>query len=177
MEKKNKSATNASAELHFASSLNLEQAVILVGDIADEHHQVTLTEVSPNEFQFHIDYLPEQSKLAEISGTLQRWNGTETKIDADGTVYRMEDTSSSRSNTTVILSSISLTIAGSSLAIAAGQSQLIIPIFFAAVALGYYFFSSEEDDNPQTVLFRHRDYLLQRLIDTFKSAGDVDSLS
>ncbi len=177
MNKKSKSTNNTLAELHFVSSLRLEQSVMLVGDIADEHHQVTLTEVSPHEFKFHIDYLPETSKLAEINGTLLRWNGTETKIDADGEIYRMEDSNSSKSTMPAILSSAFLTFVGTGFAISTGASGLALLIIIGGVGMTYYAISSDEDDNPQTiVLFRHRDYLLQRLIDAFKSVGEVEAI-
>lgn len=175
MIQKSKSKSNSFAELNFVSSLQLEQSVILIGDIADDYHQVTLTEVSSDEFKFHIDYLSEKFKVAEIKGTVQRWNGTETKLDANGEVLRLEASNSTKSQTEFVLSRIFLTFVGLGIAVFTGLGWLAVPIF---IALGVSLYTSIDklDENPQTILFRHRDYLLQRLIDAFKSAGDVEAL-
>ena len=176
MNTKSKSAQNENAELHFVSSLQLEQSVMLIGDMADDHHQVTLTEVSPDEFKFHIDYLPEQSKLAKINGTLQRWNGTETKIDADGDVLRLETGNTQRSHIAYILGTLLVTVGASGVAIIGEVAWLVVPIIISGIGTGFYTTLKTDDDNPRVVLFRYRDYLLQRLIDAFKTTGEVEAI-
>lgn len=176
MIQKNKSKSNSLAELNFVSSLQIKQAIKLIGDIANDYHQVTLTEVSPDEFMFYIDYLPEKSKVAEIKGTVQRWNGTETKIDADGEELYLKEVDQNQDITWPLMISIFLIGLGSNLALAIGQDWLIILIVIGVIVTGLYINYKSEDKKAQKVIFRHRDYLLQRLIDAFKSAGDVEAI-
>lgn len=179
MSKKSKSQTNPMAELHFVAAVQLEQAVQLVGEIANEAHQVTLTEVSADEYKFHINYLPDKSKQAEIRGSLQRWQGTETKIDASGYVIRMWELDESASP---ILENIGRAFA--SLILFAGIMLISNDIMFIGIPLlilagiliiGLIFISglSDEEIDESRVNFRARDYLLQRIIDTFKAVAEV----
>lgn len=177
MSKKSKSRTNPLAELQFIANVQLEQAVQMLGNIADEQHQVTLTEVSPDEFEFHINYLPNKSREAEINGKLQRWQGTETKINASGNVIHLLDSeeNTDSSGRQVIIIAL-FAFFGGFIAILNGSwifgvSTIIItaPIVFFLVD-----WQSNERDDKSTLSFRERDYLLQRMIDTFKSEHEVE---
>lgn len=177
MSYKSKSKSNTLAELHFISSVQLEEAVYLLEAVTDDAHSVMLIEVSPDEFQFQIAYKPENAKLAEISGTLQRWNGTNTKIDANGAVMRLETGEETSNAASGVISATVAVFIGMGIAAASGQVWLIVPIILAGSSYAYMANSTAgEQEKPQTVLFRHRDYLLQILIDVFKSAGDVQAI-
>lgn len=90
MSKKFKGYSNPLADLQFVSSLPLERAAGLISQLADIRHRVTLTAVDSDTFRFHIDYTPSLSRESEVRGTLRRWQGTETRIDATGTVIPIE---------------------------------------------------------------------------------------
>lgn len=175
MLNKSKSKTSKLAELHFISSLSLAQATMLIGDIADDKHHVLLTEVSADEVQFQIDYVSEDVKLASIEGKLQRWNGYETKIDADGDVNRIASREKARYNK-VMRRIFAFTFLSGSFVAVIGQGYLVIPILLSGFAMAANAEDNKQDNPMKTVLFRERDYLLQRLIDTFKDAGEVEAV-
>lgn len=167
------------AELHFVASVQLEQAVRLVGKIADGEHQVTLTEVSPDEYKFHINYLSDNSKQAEIKGSLQRWQGTETKIDASGYIIRMWEVEESA---TPILENMGRLFTGIILFLGIVLSSngimfIGIPLLILAsiliAALIFISGLSDEEVDDSKVNFRARDYLLQLIIDSFKTVAEV----
>ncbi|MEM9950786.1 MAG: hypothetical protein AAF846_04245 [Chloroflexota bacterium] len=173
MSKKSKSKSNSIADLHFISSLQLEQSVQLLGNLADEQHHITFSEVDENQFQFEIDYLDNHKKQARIKGTLQRWQGTETKLDADGRVDRLEISDPNFFNRP-IASAVLIATAGINIALVTSFPALVVPFVLGVAGYGYYVRRQlDETKTIQTVLFRHRDYLLQLLIDTFKAHGDV----
>src|SRR5690349_12094326 len=88
MAKKLKGRANPLAELHFIANMPLEQAVTLIRDLADDNYAVMLTEVDANNFKFEIDDTRTHSRASKINGTLQRWQGTDTRIDVTGDVIR-----------------------------------------------------------------------------------------
>ena len=96
------------SQLTFASSLPLENAIDLLTSLADENHPITLTEVSPHKVEFEIGYIPKDVPLATVKGSLQRWNGIETKLDAKGDVIRLDRTSSKYDDRGAIISTIVL---------------------------------------------------------------------
>jgi hypothetical protein len=175
MSKKSKSRSNPMAELNFVAHVQLEHAVQLVGDIADERHQVTLTEVSPDEYKFHINYLPNKSKVAEVSGTLQRWQGTETKIDASSYVIRLWGTEDEGVHQVSSLFFLSLVLIAAVLAVSNGILVVGLAIMtLAGVLLMVIISQAKGKADKPSVIFRARDYLLQRIIDTFKTTGEVE---
>ena len=178
MLNKSKSKSSSLAELHFIASIQLEDAVVLVGDIADKQHQITLTEVSPSEYKFEIDYVPNETKQAQISGTLQRWNGTETKIDANGAVNRVAigNTPTSRLRNAASIVIASFIVGGVVASISSGI--FVSPILLGGMLLGYNAIQTDDESKKDETIvhFRARDYLLQKLIDVFKSVGDVEAI-
>ena len=165
------------SQLTFASSLPLENAIDLLTSLADENHPITLIEVSPHKVEFEIGYIPKDVPLATVKGSLQRWNGIETKLDAKGDVIRLDRTSSKYDDRGAIISTIVLAIAGSGVALAFGQIWLVPPIIFGAMGMSYYGSDYSKENKPsRIVLFRERDYLFQRLIDAFKAVSEVEGL-
>lgn len=174
---KGKSAKSTLSELVFASSLPLETAIEVLSSLADEQHPITLTEVSPHKVEFEIEYLPQGTSLATVKGSLQRWNGIETKLDAKGDVIRLDSNETNPSGGGLSVGIIALTVIGSGLALAYGQEWMIFPIVFGTMGMSFYGMDSSAESRTSTiVLFRERDYLFQRLIDVFKSAGEVEGL-
>lgn len=169
---KDKSAQNSVSQLVFASSLPLEDAIIILSSLADDQHPITLTEISPDKVEFEIDYIPQGNNLATVKGSLQRWNGIETKLEARGAVTRLgstnfEDTTKGRVSVFVVV--------GTGVTLLIGNFWLM-PIV-GIIGLGVYKVASIfKKDTMTIVLFRERDYLFQCLIDAFKSAGEVEAL-
>ena len=160
MSKKLKGRANPLAELHFIADVPLEQAVRLIGNMADDKHAVTLTEVDTNNFKFEI------SSNSKINGTLQRWQGTETRVSCDGKVANKEDYKSKIIFVLLIVAFLSVLVA-----IDAGVIAIWIAILIA-VSNGRADRNSLETNND--LLFRERDRLLQLVIDTFKAAGKIE---
>src|SRR5690606_11445426 len=132
---KGKSAKSNLSELVFASSLPLETAIEVLSSLADEQHPITLTEVSPDKVEFEIEYLPQGISLATVKGSLQRWNGTETKLDARGDVVRLDTKEDKLTNNSAIISGLALTLATCGIALTYGHGWMIIPIFFGALSM------------------------------------------
>ena len=58
-----------------------------------------------------------------------------------------------------------------------GFGVFAAPVMLGGLGIGYMLIRDAEYDREETtVYFRARDYLLQRLIDTFKSTGDVEAI-
>ena len=176
MNKKSKSRTNPMAELHFVAAVQLEEAVQMVGDIADLQHEVTITEVSENEFKFRINYLPNKTKEAEIWGTLQRWQGTDTRIDASGYVIRMAETETKSGQWGGYFSILLFISAIWTISIGALIPGFLILFFGGIMAIFVLIltYAAKFEESGKVVSFRARDYLLQRIIDTFKSEEEVE---
>ena len=174
MNKKSKSRTNPMAELNFVAAVQLEEAVQMVGDIADSHHKVILTEVSENEFKFRINYLPNNAKEAEIWGTLQRWQGVETKLHAHGDVIHRQPEKSALDHNQRMMIFFLLVFGFVTLAFypQLGASMIMIIGVYAA----FFSWRKQSLGEKSTVFFRARDYLLQRIIDTFKAVAKVESV-
>jgi hypothetical protein len=88
MSKKLKAKSNTLAELHFVSSLPLERAVQAVGNLATDKRIVTLTEINADTFGMEIQQSEHETsqRTVNLKGQLQRWQGTETRIDCDAFV-------------------------------------------------------------------------------------------
>lgn len=167
---KDKLAQNSLSQLTFVSTLNLEDAVQLLSDLADDKHPIVLTDVSPDKILFEMDYLYQDSSLAKVTGSLQRWNGTETKLDARGSIKRLDNAKNTDVASFVILA-IGLIIF--SIVV---QNLWFIPIF-GILGLGIYAAAKLfETDDATVVLFRERDYLFQRLIDSFKAVSELEAV-
>jgi hypothetical protein len=179
MSKKLKGRANPLAELHFIADVPLEQAVMLIGNLADDVHVVMLTEVDANNFKFEIDDTREKSSQSKINGTLQRWQGTETRVDVTGDVVRQDlflVKITSYLMPLLLLSVVPLLMLSAALLVRGETlfSCITISLFVASL------FAIAVDNEPQEetiapVYFRERDRLLQLIIDTFKSAGKVEA--
>ena len=125
-------------------------------------------------FKFRINYLPNNTKEAEIWGTLQRWQGTDTKIDASGYVIRLQDTETEPAQTRGMYAVGFLMFLG--LATISTSSWMFGIPFIIIGAIGLFALSwyTPAKEEKITVSFRARDYLLQRIIDTFKSEEEVE---
>jgi len=183
MTKKLKGHANPLAELHFVANMPLEQAVMLIRDLADNTYTITLTEIDADNFKFEIDDTRTHSRASKINGTLQRWQGTDTRVDVTGDVVRP-----SMSGTTLgFIPALFCFLVVGFFFLADGVRNGIehdfiygFPAFvmlLIGAAVFRYFQASPEDDNLtiQPIQFRERDHLLQLIIDTFKSAGRVEA--
>jgi hypothetical protein len=183
MAKKLKGHANPLAELHFIANMPLEQAVMLIRDLADNTYTITLTEMDADNFKFQIDDTRTHSRASKISGTLQRWQGTETRVDVIGEIIR---SSISGKYLGFILALFCFLVVGF-FSLADGVRNGIehdfvygfpaFVILLLGAAVFRYFQESPEDDNlnVQPIQFRERDRLLQLIIDTFKAAGTVEA--
>jgi hypothetical protein len=105
--KSKKAYTHPFTELHFVSTLELKQSVRLISNVAYPH-SILLTDVSPNTVEFDIQY-----DNGKIEGTLQRWQGNETRVNCAGDVSRVIQRSNSdslASNLIVVLLIVSLSL-------------------------------------------------------------------
>jgi hypothetical protein len=180
MAKKLKGHANPLAELHFVANMPLEQAVMLIRDLADGTYAVTLTEVDADNFKFMIDDIRTHSRASKINGALQRWQGTDTRVDVTGDVVRR-----ALSEKTLLFFVTMLVFLVTGFFILAsgmmskehgfvyGFPALVIMLISAALLRSSQ--ESLEDDAALPVQFRERDHLLQLIIDTFKSAGTVEA--
>ena len=183
MVKKLKRRANPLSELHFIANVSLEQAVMLIQNLADDTYIVTLTEVDADTFKFEIDKARQRSRQSKINGTLQRWQGTETRIDATGDVIRSSMPGKTQS---FILLMFSFLIVGFFI-LADGirngvEHDLVCALpAFGIIIIGAALFRTlqfaPEDDNDTAlpIQFRERDRLLQLVINTFKAAATVEA--
>lgn len=180
MGKKLKGRANPLSELHFIANVSLEQAVMLIQDLADDTYAVTLTEVDADSFEFEIDDTRQQSRQSKINGTLQRWQGTDTRVDATGDVVR--DVVSSKTLTSFIFMLVFFAIGFLMLAngMISTEHGLVYGLpALAIMSIGVFLLrqyrESADEDSILQVHFRERDRLLQLLIDRFKSAATVEA--
>jgi hypothetical protein len=178
MSKKLKRRANPLAELHFIADVPLERAVMHIGNLANDIYAVTLIEVDVNNFNFEIDNTREKSSQSKINGTLQRWQGTETRISATGDVTRTaNDLRKILGAFLFIFAVASCVVGGLLILFNASIMGKIAGLMF--IALSFYLVgivSKELQKDAQALaVFRGRDRLLQLVIDTFKSSGEVEA--
>lgn len=162
--KSKKASTHPFTELHFVSTLPLKRSVQVISNIAYPHPMV-LTKINPDTVRFDIQY-----DNGTIEGTLQRWQGDETRINCAGEVNRVLETRHSNgfaNNLIVVWLMISLALMCSQ------QATLgIIAMIFLLMTASWL-----QNSDPEIVpVFRERDAIFQEIIDSFKANGEVAAL-
>ena len=126
---------------------------------------MVLDEVNPNTIKFDIQY-----EHGIIEGTLQRWQGDETRINCAGEVSRVVQTRHSDSfatNLVVVWLMISL-------ALMCSQHHAL---GFMAMICMFITASWLQNRDPEIVpVCRERDAIFQEIIDIFKANGEVAAL-
>lgn len=187
---KDKSRLGApSAELHFYASVQLEEALAILADLAQPPLAVTLTEIDSDHFRFELSYtlLPGLPMNAPplVYGTLRRWEGTYTRLDATGQVYRFtRNPRVQRTRGPMWLAPLVML----AFLVAAAQYQdaasLAVAAFVIVAGLSALLTSNNSaqpsamlagwEDNPEDVVeFRRRDELFRQIIAAFKARGEV----
>jgi hypothetical protein len=162
--KSKKAYTHPFTELHFISTLELNQSVQLMSNVAYPY-PITLIDVNPNTVEFDIQY-----DNGKIEGTLQHWQGNETRINCAGDVSRVVQ----RSNSDSLASNLIVVLLIFSLSLLCSQQ---VALGIIAIVLLMITTSWLQHRDPQIVpIFRERDAIFQEIIDTFKANGEVASL-
>jgi hypothetical protein len=151
-------------ELHFISELPLHQSSELISCVAYPHPMV-LTEVNPDTVKFDIQY-----ENGTIEGTLQRWQGDETRINCAGAVHRvLENNNPDNLATNMVIVWLIL-----SLALMFSQQ---FALGFAAMICLFVTATYLQNKDPEIIpIFRERDAIFQEIIDIFKANGEVGAL-
>ncbi len=163
------------SEMHFVSSLSLEEAVHLIGQQASPEIPITMVEVDSDTFKFKLD-----DAGVDIHGTLRRWQGTFTRLDC-----RSDVEPETKRGQSVKLLFLFPTIYIIFVIILAPLMELNITLF-QAMALFFVMFIlcwiMFLNSLPVRKLNTHvsaapnirlRDQLLDKLIDTFQKYGQV----
>jgi len=166
---KRKKAGTLHSELHFSSSLELEQATQIITALANTY-PVTLTERNLDCMDFEVKF-----RHGVVKGKLQRWRGNETRVICTGDVSRVvvnENDLKIVSTPVVFMGGIVFFML-----LSAGQA---IPALVGIGALGALSFTQQSkfgSNEPEVlVVFRERDAIFQYLIDSFKASGEVEPL-
>lgn len=166
---KRKKASNLHAELNFISSLELEQSADIIVGLADTY-PVTLTEKGHDRIDFEVKF-----SHGNVTGQLQRWQGTDTRIICSGDVVRVLYTNDQNHD---IAPSV-VAVGGLTCLILLGVGQVMPAMLgFAGLTIWAAYNKSEASSKePETILlFRERDAIFQYLIDSFKADGEVAPL-
>ncbi len=167
---KRKKASNLHAELNFISSLELEQSANIIAGLADTY-PVTLTEKGHDRIDFEVKF-----SRGRVTGQLQRWQGTDTRVTCSGDVVRVEYTNDQSHDVMPTVTTIGIC---ASMIVLMGTGQ-VIPVMLGVGAImlfGMYHKSDSITKEPETILlFRERDAIFQYLIDSFKADGEVAPL-
>jgi|GEM_PF-2317959 len=190
------------ANLHFSSSLNLEASARLIASLADANHHIDLIEMPPDRINFKINYILNNSDEGKVEGTLKHWNHNETRVECRGKTVPVKNTklriSWFLSIQAVLFLLAALAVNGycdggrfpdaiclqeplSTLyylvMMSATVSIFTTLLWFVLVIPLMNISSSPEDEDYEAKLhFRERDRLFRLIIETFKSAGDVQAL-
>ena len=81
---KSKNISAALSELHFTSSMNLDEALHHISNMAGKDALVTLTQNSPDHYGFQVQRYNADKPVGGVVGTLRRWQGTQTRVDVSG---------------------------------------------------------------------------------------------
>lgn len=185
---------NRVTDLHFSASLNLEESASLIASLADNSHHIELIETSPDSIKFTLHYILNQTDEGKIEGTLTRWNYDETRVDCSGNVVP-EEKNYLKYGWWIPVLWIILQIIASNVpdcfveycdsAFMNMFSRITLRAFYLThlTCIGWVimlfsariarFFKKKE---IRQINFRDRDRLFQLIIETFKSAGDVQAL-
>jgi len=162
--KSKKAYTHPFTELHFVSTLPLKRSIQLISNVAYPHPML-LTKINPDTVKFDIQY-----ENGTIEGTLQRWQGDETRINCAGDVNRVLETRHSdnfANNLLIVWLVISLALMCSQ-----HVSLGFIAMIFLMITASWL-----QHRDPEIIpVFRERDAIFQEIIDTFKSNGEVAAL-
>lgn len=177
---KSKRTTPLFSELHFVSSLSLEESVQLIGQQASTEIPVIITEVDSDTFRFKLD-----ASGADIHGTLRRWQGTFTRVDCRSDVVAIEDQEEITSNpVNILFNTLSfgvLLVPIVGIAIETDNLPLRLLAFGAILLLlgaitmlnNTSAEKKRKGELPHAHFIRLRDKMLQKIIDVFKTHGQV----
>lgn len=86
MKSKKSSILVSPSELHFVAAMSLDETLQHLGQLANPQIPITITEVTPDAYTFQVQYKREGRITAQVDGRLQRWYGTDTRVDVSGRV-------------------------------------------------------------------------------------------
>ena len=162
--KSKKAQIHPFSELHFVSTLPLKRSIQLMSNVAYPH-PLRLTEINPNTVKFDIQY-----ESGIIEGTLQGWQGNETRINCAGAVSRVLQSNQSdnlATNLVIVWLVISLALMCSQYATLGIMAMICLLITSSWL----------QNRDPEIVpIFRERDAIFQEIIDSFKANGEVAAL-
>lgn len=185
---------NRVTDLHFSSSLNLEESASLIASLADNSHHIELIETSPDSIKFTLHYILNKTDEGKIEGTLTRWNFDETRVDCSGNVVPEKKNYLKYGWLIPVAWVILVTVASYVPDCFIKTCDSAFVNIFSRIALGAFylihitcigwlgilfslriarFFKKKE---IRQINFRDRDRLFQLIIDSFKSQGDVQAL-
>lgn len=178
--KSKKSGSNPLAELNFVASVDLDHAMDLLAQLDDEDYDVIFTERNPDRIDFKITY-PLGVWNGAVQGTLQRWQGTDTRITCTGEAARYSQSEAMDKSSFVgcmiagVVGGLFLSLAG--LLFRSGELALVGVFAMLTPMLMFSGFSttSSRYELPEPV-FRERDAVLDKIIAAFKNAGEVKAL-
>lgn len=184
---KGKTAQSTLTEMHFVSSLPLKKAVKLLDKLSTPETPVTLTETHSDLWQFELVYHPadEDAASAIVKGTLRRWEGTLTRLDCTGDVYRETRRGLPQFARPTGQTAMAMLVVGGVLLLILNMTHEPLVIMSAGVMIALIaaagtagnlargLLDAGEHEPVDQVFFRERDYLLQLLIDSFKAESDV----
>lgn len=167
---KTKHAAPLFSEMHFVSSLSLEEAVYLIGQQASPEIPITITEIDSDTFKFKLDDIG-----VDIHGTLRRWQGTFTRLDCRSDVEISEESVDSNIFIFIILLFPAIIIIFRSSAILPVIVFISLLIFLIAMIVAINESATKKTTKrlSNANFIRRRDYILNFLIDLFKSHGQV----
>jgi len=177
----------SNANLHFTSSLSLEQAAQQIASLADANHHIDLIEISPDRISFKINYTLNRTDEGKIQGTLKRWNHHETIVECKGKIVpkpSLTGTLLKGGCFLAVFTIIAMVIGETFFDTYCSQSSVcdffyafMVSVTFVILVAAIWINQLSDNKNKGVELdFRERDRLFQLIIDSFKSQGDVQAL-
>jgi hypothetical protein len=173
---KGKHATDPLADLQFVSALQLEEALDVLSSLASPRTPITLTQLDADTWQFDMAYQRGAVPIAQIQGTLRRWQGTLTRLNAAGEVRRTEIYLSRQVYMVEVILGLAILGGGVLMTLNGLWFGMIVVGIGVGIAWGRWglHFEDQADEHTLTrVQFRERDALFQRIIAAFQRSGQV----
>jgi hypothetical protein len=175
MMKKSKSGFSIPAELHFISSLPIEEAARLMQGLAAPDTKVTLGEITADMWYFAIDgYLPGQKDpVITIAGTLRRWQGTLTRLNGSSSIRHPALPPALRGALPILWGILSMGLVVLIDALVSSTLALILLAVIMAVVFAVFFYGAVQAAALDKPTEQKRDQIFEAINSSFKLAGDV----